>query len=286
MLSGAYSVEFRTYQKDRTLQWIAAQGRVLKTVAGEMYMVSINFNINGQKLAEEALRKTEKLAVAGRLASTIAHEINNPLESVTNLLYLIRSANKDSLIESYLATAEEELARVAQVVTYSLRFHRQSTVPTLEILSSILDSAAIIYKTRLMLNRVDVVRNYTDVSSVHCYSSDLQQVFSNLIGNAFDAIPNGGTIYLRARESHEFTTGQRGVRISIADTGHGMNAKTMQLIAEPFYTTKGINGSGLGLWVSRDIIKKHHGTLAVRSRQNGPFQGTLFSIFLPFQAIP
>jgi len=286
MHSGVYSVEFRTYKKDRSLQWIAGQGRVLKTVAGEMYMVSINFNVNGQKLAEEALRKTEKLAVAGRLAATIAHEINNPLESVTNLLYLVRATNKDALIESYLATAEEELARVAHVVTYSLRFHRQSTRPTLELVSGILDSAAVIYKTRLMLNRVNVVRDYADVSSVYCYSSDLQQMFSNLIGNAFDAIPEGGTIYLRTRESHQFMTGQRGIRISIADTGYGMDAKTIELIAEPFYTTKGMNGCGLGLWISRDIIKKHQGTLAVRSRQTGGFRGTLFSIFLPFEAIP
>ncbi len=190
------------------------------------------------------------------------------------------------MIQAYLASAEEELARVAQVVTYSLRFHRQSSVPTMEIVSGILDSAAVIYKTRLMMNRVEVVRDYSDVSSVHCYSSELRQVFSNLIDNAFDAIPDGGTIYLRARESHEFMTGQRGIRVSIADTGHGMDARTMQLIAEPFYTTKGINGSGLGLWISRDIIKKHQGTLAMRSRQNGAFRGTLFSVFLPFEAIP
>jgi signal transduction histidine kinase len=107
-----------------------------------------------------------------------------------------------------------------------------------------------------------------------------------LIGNAFDAIPDGGTIYLRTRDAYELTTRRRGVRISVADTGQGMDAKTMHLITEPFYTTKGINGSGLGLWISRDIIKKHQGTLAVRSRQDGAFRGTIFSIFLPFDAIP
>jgi signal transduction histidine kinase/CHASE3 domain sensor protein len=286
MHCGVYSVEFRTYKEDTTLQWIAGQGRVLKTEAGEAYMVSVNFNVSGQKLAEEALRKSEKLAVAGRLAATIAHEINNPLESVTNLLYLARTSTTDAVIGDYLSTAEEELARVAQIVTYSLKFHRQSSVPTFEIVSNILDSAAVIYRTRLMLNRVEIKRDYLDETSVRCYSSELRQVFSNLIGNAFDAIPDGGTIYLRTREAYEFTTRQRGVRISVADTGHGMDANTMHLISEPFYTTKGLNGSGLGLWISRDIIKKHRGTLAVRSRQDGAFRGTLFSVFLPFEAIP
>jgi signal transduction histidine kinase len=285
MHAGVYSVEFRTYKEDATLQWLAGQGRVLQTLAGEKYMVSINFNVSGQKLAEEALRKSEKLAVAGRLAATIAHEINNPLESVTNLLYLARTTTTDSAIEDYLATAEEELARVAQIVTCSLRFHRQSAVPTLEIVSDVLDSAAVIYKTRMM-NRVEIRRDYKDKASVRCYCSELRQVFSNLIGNAFDAIPNGGIIYLRTREAYEFKTQRRGVRISVADNGHGMDARTMHLITEPFYTTKGSNGSGLGLWISRDIIKKHQGTLAVRSRRHGAFRGTLFSIFLPFQAIP
>jgi signal transduction histidine kinase len=286
MQTGVYSVEFRTCKEDGAPQWIAGQGRVLKTDAGEMYMVSINFNVSGQKLAEEALRKSEKLAAAGRLVTTIAHEINNPLDSVTSLLYLARTTTTDPAISAYLASAEEELARVAQIVMYSLKSHRQSSAPTLERVSDIIDSASVIYSTRLMMKRVDIERDYSDETPVRCYCSELRQVFINLIGNAFDALPEGGTIYLRTREAYESTTLRHGVRISIADTGHGMDAKTMHLITEPFYTTKGINGSGLGLWISRDILKKHHGTLAVRSRQDGAFRGTLFSIFLPFEAIP
>ena len=285
MESGTYFSEFRINRGDGELRWIAAQGRVVTKDDGEKYMVGINFDVTNQKLSEEALRKSEKLAVAGRLAATIAHEINNPLESVTNLLYILRTSSTDQQTLELVGTAEEELSRVSQIVTHSLRFHRQSTIPSYEKVSSILDSAASIYKSRLTAEHVEIRRDYRDPVLIRCYASELRQVFANFIGNAFDAIRQGGTIVLRARETVHPSTGEPGVRVTVADSGHGMDHKTLQRISEPFFTTKGMNGTGLGLWISRDILKKHHGMLKVRSRQVGSFSGTVFSIFLPLTAI-
>lgn len=242
-------------------------------------------DITGQKLAEEALRKSEKLAVAGRLAASIAHEINNPLESVTNLLYLVKTTATDDQTLTYAAMAEEEMARVSNVAIQSLRFHRQSTVPTLEKMSSTLESAAAIYQTRLVSHRIAIQRQYREESLVRCYSSELRQVFGNLIGNAFDALQHGGTIHLRTRDTTDVASGTRGIRITVADTGHGMDPRTLQRIAEPFFTTKGMNGTGLGLWISRGILKKHHAKLRIKSRQGEGRSGSVFSIFLPLAAI-
>ena len=285
MESGVYFAEFRIQKGDGALRWIAAEGRALTKADGEKYMVGINFDVTNQKLSEEALLKSEKLAVAGRLAATIAHEINNPLESVTNLLYILRTSTNEDHTRQHVTTAEEELARVTQIVTQSLRFHHQSTAPSIEKVSSILESAAAIFKSRLAMERIEIKRDYRERHRIRCYSSELRQVFGNFIGNAFDAIRNGGTICLRTRDAVDFTTGQPGVRVTVADSGHGIDAQTLQRIFEPFFTTKGTNGTGLGLWISRDILKKHRGTLRVRSRHGRERSGTVFTVFFPTDAI-
>lgn len=284
MESGEYFAEFRIHQGNGALRWISGQGRVLSLDRGEKYMVGINFDITNQKLSEEALRKSEKLAVAGRLAATISHEINNPLEAVTNLLYLLRTNCSDAQSMELIATAEEELARVSQVVTHSLRFHRQSTQPSYEKLSSLLEAAASIYKNRFTTDHVETRRSYRDQKSILCYPSELRQVFGNLVGNALDATRHGDIIYLRTRDAVHPITGEPGVRVAVADTGHGMDANTLQRISEPFFTTKE-TGTGLGLWISRDILKKHSGVLRVRSRKGEGVSGTVISVFLPVAAI-
>ncbi len=251
---------------------------------GEVVGVTVAaHDVTRQKLAEETLRKTEKLALAGRLAATIAHEINNPLESVTNLLYILRTSTTDEHARNYASIAEEELARVSQIVTQSLRFHRQSTVPTREKLSTVLDSAAALYEKRIS-RRTRIERDFSDRSEVQCYSSELRQVFGNLIGNALDAIRGEGTLYLRTREASDPVSGEKGVRVTVGDTGHGMDRQTLQRIAEPFFTTKGTNGTGLGLWISKDILQKHRAKMRVKSRPGPTRSGTVFSIFLPLES--
>jgi signal transduction histidine kinase len=240
-------------------------------------------DISVQVKAEDALRKNEKLAAVGRLASTISHEINNPLESVTNLLYIIRHESKEQAVLDYVKMAEQELKRASEVVRHSLKFHRQTTSPERESLSEILRSTLAVYEPRLHQLGISVDCRFEDSQPVLCYGSEVRQVFANLIGNALDACGEGGEIRMRTRDAIDRGTGLRGVRVTIADNGTGMSAETKDRLFEPFFTTKGMNGTGLGLWVSSEILLRHGSRLRVRSRQGEP-SGTVFSIF--FQSDP
>jgi nitrogen fixation/metabolism regulation signal transduction histidine kinase len=237
-----------------------------------------------QLKAEEALRKTEKLAAAGRLAASIAHEINNPLEAVTNLLYLL--ATHESLDESaaeFVRTAQEELARVSQITQQTLRFYRQSTLPSRVNIADILNSIVALYQSRITSASVTVVRRFRGEPEVFGFGGELRQLFANLVGNALDAMPNGGSLRLCVHSGHGRRmdgTWSKGVRITVADTGTGMSEETLRRIFEAFFTTKEVTGTGLGLWVSEEIVRKHLGTVRVKSRQ-GEKSGTSFMIFLP-----
>ncbi|MGO4211310.1 sensor histidine kinase, partial [Terriglobus sp. YAF25] len=234
--------------------------------------------------SEEALRKTEKLAAAGRLAASIAHEINNPLESVTNLLYLLQTHPElDSMAREYVSTAQAELARVSEITQQTLRFYRQSTFPVQTQVGEVLDSVLALHHSRLGSARITVERQYDPAVALFGFSGELRQLFANLIGNAIDAMVGGGRLIVRAR----YGTGRSlrggwcdGVRVTVSDTGTGMSEETQRRLFEPFYTTKDATGTGLGLWVSDEIIRKHSGTARVKSRQ-GEQAGTTFAIFFP-----
>lgn len=230
-----------------------------------------------------AMVQSEKLAAVGRLASSIAHEINNPLEAVTNLLYIVRS--EDGLPQTaldYLDTADRELARVSQIVSQTLRFHRQSTSATAVRPESLLQEVLGIYKTRLVNSKIVVKQEFQPGIAVTCYEGDIRQVLSNLVGNAFDVMRNGGTLRLRTRERRHAASGQRGVMMTVGDDGPGMAPATQTRIFDAFYSTKGIQGTGLGLWISKRIVHKHGGHLRVRSR-TGAKHGTVFQLWLPLE---
>jgi PAS domain S-box-containing protein len=237
------------------------------------------------KRAERTLRQTEKLAVVGRLASSIAHEINNPLEAVTNLLYLIAREDLPEILTKYVRMAQQELARVANITTQTLRFHRQSTRPKMASLAQILDGVLSLFHGRLLNAEITVDKQFGSASPVMSYESDLRQVFTNLLSNAIDATLPGGKIVVRERDVTDWRSGKRGVCVTIADTGHGMSAETRKMIFDPFFTTKGITGTGLGLWVSAEILNKHGAKIRVRSRCQQPGQGTVFSIFFPYDGV-
>jgi signal transduction histidine kinase len=235
-----------------------------------------------QQQAEEALRKSEKLAVAGRIAASIAHEINNPLESVTNLVYLSSSSDRLPDIRQYLATAQQELARVSAIATHTLRFYREPNGPGPVNVADVLDSVLLLFCSRLTTANVKVQKQCEQVPAIMGLPGELRQLFANLIGNALDAMRGGGTLTLRLRTACEFTNGRRaGVRVVIADTGQGISSDKKGKIFEPFFTTKGQTGTGLGLWISSEIIQKHRGTVRVKSRVYPQKSGTVFSIFLP-----
>ncbi len=231
---------------------------------------------------EDALRRTEKLAAVGRLASSISHEINNPLESVVNLLYLIEhSDSAGDEMRTYAKLATSELARVSHIVTQTLKFHRQSLRAQQTRMADILESVVSLFQGRLNTLHIRLHRRFDRHDTICCLAGDIRQVFANLIGNALDAMQGDGDLWLRTRRSHNWKTGAAGLRITVADNGCGMSSKTLRNLFEAFYTTKPTTGTGLGLWVSQGIVESHGGVIRVRSSQVGGRSGTVFSLFFP-----
>jgi len=280
-----YDVEYRTVSLDGKQKWIRANGRTAYDATGRpLRFDGVTQDVTALKQTREALIRSEKLALVGRLATSISHEINNPLEAVINLLYLIHQNTNDEMVKTFSESAQQELARVSHIVTHTLRFNRQPYGAAREKMSNLLDSSAAIYTPRMRNMGVQIIRDYRDNESVLCYGTEIRQVFANLIGNSFDALKPGGRLLLRTRDRMNPRTGEMGVLVSIADSGSGMDGATKQRLFEPFFTTKGEKGTGLGLWVSREILHKHHAKLVVRSRKAEEKSGTAFSIWLPSDA--
>ncbi|MDP9038516.1 MAG: ATP-binding protein [Acidobacteriota bacterium] len=241
-------------------------------------------NLEQRATAQEAVRRSEKLAVAGRLAASIAHEINNPLESVTNLLYLISASSDLNEIKMFARTAEQELARVSEITTQTLRFHRQQTNAVELCLGDVIESVLALFHARLMGAHIRVCCDFRTSEKILVFAGEIRQVIANLIQNALDAMHHGGTLHLRIlpirRHGH---LGTRGIRILIGDSGTGIPKRIRNTLFEPFVTTKGATGTGLGLWVSKEIVEKHKGELRFRTSESAAHHGTVFSIFLPSQ---
>jgi signal transduction histidine kinase len=237
---------------------------------------------NKQRM-EEVLRKNEKLAVAGRLAASISHEINNPLESISNLLYLIRTSESMDEQHTYADLATEELRRVTQITTQTLSFYRENTAPVLSDITPILASSVQLLRGKISSMGVDVIEEYyPPLPAIVCSAGELRQVLVNLISNALDATPRGGRIVVRAALSKAWTRAGRSViRIAVSDTGCGMPPNVLARVFEPFFTTKEKTGNGLGLWVAADLIEKHGGWMKVKSCTNDRHHGTTFQLVLP-----
>jgi signal transduction histidine kinase len=235
-----------------------------------------------RRKTEVALLQSEKLAVAGRLAASIAHEINNPLEAVTNLLFLIGSSSSLDEAKIYAATATDELARVSEIAIHTLKFFRQLSKPTSVYLTDLVDSALVLYQARLISACVTVEKDFRACPPITAMAGELRQVVVNLVGNALDAMRSGGTLSIRIDRGREYSNGSRpGIRLTIADSGAGVSPEIKSRLFEPFVSTKGETGTGLGLWVSSEIIRKHGGTIKFKSSSSPSATGTVFSIFLP-----
>ncbi|HYN16063.1 MAG TPA: PAS domain S-box protein [Terriglobales bacterium] len=234
------------------------------------------------KMAEQALRNSEKLVVAGRMAATVAHEINGPLEAVANILFLLEQAELGHTAREFISMAQEEVKRIGQITKLTLGFHREGeerrAVP-LKI-SELFDGILTLYGYRIESLGVTIEKRYDSAGEVIGDASELRQVFSNLIVNAVDALAKmGDRLCIHVRDSVEWgDMGRKGVRIIVADNGSGIPREIRHRLFEPFFTTKGEKGTGLGLWVSQSLVEKHGGQLRVRST---PGVGTAFSIFLP-----
>ena len=242
--------------------------------------------ITQQKKAEQALIQTEKLAAVGRLAASIAHEVNNPLEAVTNLLYLARASESVEEIRGMLRTADTELRRASAITAQTLRFYRQSSSPQAIDCGALVHEILNVYLGRLRNSGARLVTRLRAQQPVRCFDGEIRQVLANLITNAVDAM-NGqhGRLTIRTREATHWPTGEQGIVFTIADTGGGIAKESLRRVFEPFYTTKGTIGNGLGLWVCREIVGRHRGVIRLRSSRSPEHHGTVFTVFLPFDAV-
>jgi PAS domain S-box-containing protein len=247
--------------------------------SGNIFVVS---DVTDTKRAEEALKMSERLAATGRLAHSIAHEINNPLEAVVNLLYLMGHSSDVAEVKSYIAQATSEIARVSRITKQTLAFHREAPSPINLNVGELVDSVVSLYGPQLASRNISIRREYDNNTAIVGLPSALQQAIANFLSNAIDASKQGGEITLRVSQSREWRNSQRdGVRILVADHGRGIPADVRRRIFDAFFTTKGTKGSGLGLWLSLGIVHKHGGHVHLRSSVAPTHSGTCFSIFLP-----
>jgi PAS domain S-box-containing protein len=247
------------------------------------HLVSICEDISDRKRAEGVLERQEQMAAIGRLTSSILHEINNPLEAVGNLIFLARQAANPVEAAGYLEQAEEELGRVSQITSQGLQFHRQSSAATSTNVVDLLGSVLALLKGRLREARVRIDLATDNAPELMCFPGEIRQVFVNLITNAIDSMAANGQLKIRVKPSTDWRTGEHGVRVTIADTGKGMSQGIRKQIYQAFFTTKGAQGSGLGLWVTSNIVKKHRGCIHVRSKCASTGGGTVFSLIFPYR---
>ena len=240
---------------------------------------------SARKLAEEALLRSEMLASAGRMAASIAHEINNPLEAMMNTLYLARNtANVPAEALEYLDIADGELMRIAHITRQTLGFYREFSAATSNSASDLIGSVINLLQAKIRSNGAHVERQCKETLQVMGIAGELRQVLANLLANSLDAVGQKCRIILRASTSVDPNSGRRRIRITVADCGHGMGAATTNQIFDPFFTTKGTVGTGLGLWVCKQLVEKNGGSIRVRSMAEGPRRGTTFSVLLPHDA--
>ncbi|MBS1804254.1 MAG: response regulator [Acidobacteria bacterium] len=247
--------------------------------AAEGEKVLILADTTDRKLAEHALRMAERLSASGKMANAIAHEINNPLEALTNLIFLARSSDSMQMTQPLLEAAARELDRVSRITKQSLSFHRDTDKPIevdlgelLEDVTGMMDRSAAVHRVRLTLHK-------QAAGKVRGFSGQLVQVFSNLIRNAIEVSSPGTEVTVRLSSVER--AGHQGNRVTVHDRGAGIPADIRANIFDPFFTTKQLRGSGLGLWVSRSLVTRHQGTIRFRSCQLPGRSGTTFEVFIP-----
>ena len=268
--------------KKRTVRWAIHPWGDSGTETGGIIIFAED--ITQRKQTEQALLRSEKLASVGRMAAVIAHEINNPLAATTNAIFLVLS-RKDLPDEAreYLEMADAELKRIAHITRQSLGFYRESNAPTRMTVQAVLESALDLLASRINRKQAVVERQWDEEVEITAVAGELRQVFSNLLANSLDAIDDKGTIKLRVTVGKDFKNDRPCVRVTVADNGRGIGANLRPHIFEPFFTTKGSIGTGLGLWVTKQIIDKHDGTIQVRSSTHETHRGTAFSVVLPVE---
>jgi PAS domain S-box-containing protein len=283
-----YHQQYRVFWPDGSVRWLESRGKCQLDGNGQLKrVVGVLADVTTRKHSDEAMLRAEKLAVAGRLAASVAHEINNPLEAVANLLYLVEHAESLEDAREQAAIALGELMRISQITLQTLKFHRQPGRPTSTKLSDIVQTVLTLFRGRLHATQMEAELRAEGEQNVLCMPGEVQQIFANLVSNAIEAMPQGGRLIIRIRPSLDWrdrTT--QGMRITFCDSGTGMDAATRQRIFEPFFTTKAETGTGLGMWVVAQLVARHNGHMRVWSARSEGRSGTAFSLFLPFGDAP
>jgi signal transduction histidine kinase len=254
----------------------------IRNSAGEVIGASkIARNISDRKKMEKVLVQSEKLAATGRMAAAIAHEINNPLASVMNLIFLARQDNLTrEEVKDYLATAERELERVSHIARQTLGYYRDTGSPSEVYLHDLMENVLSVYRSKLLVYNISVESKFNDLRKIKVRSGEIIQVFSNLVSNAIDAMLHGGTLSISISRTMKLDAD--GVQTIISDTGCGISRENLGKVFEPFFTTKGNLGTGIGLWVAKQIVERHGGQISISSTAESRESGTLVAIYLPF----
>jgi PAS domain S-box-containing protein len=296
MSGGTFPPELKTMETALAGQWstetVKTSDRWIRSVASPIFLngnilggVAVNTDVTQARLQDEALRRSEKLAAVGQLASSIAHEINNPLESITNLLYLIRQSESMEDTQHYAALAQGELARVTEITLQTLRFNRQHSKPIEVDMAELLRTVMALYTGRTLVRNIEIDLKLLATPRVRVLEGEIRQVINNLVRNALDAMSKGGRLTIRLHPQRDSLTGTSGVRLTVADIGEGIKPEMQEHLFEAFQTTKELTGTGLGLWVSKGIVEKHGGRIRARTRR-GVGHGTVFSVWLPVEGSP
>lgn len=279
---GTFELEHRILRPDGSPGWTFSRAIPLLGADGEITeWFGTATDITARKLAEEALIRSERLALLGRMAATISHEINNPLEALTNLLYLASTTEGlPSGAREQLAEADAELQRVAHITRQTLGFYRESNAPGNVGVPTLIESVITLLKNKISAKHVCIEKQWRTAQEIRAVAGELRQVFSNFLMNCLDAVDEGGTVKIRVGFS-TLRDDRPGIRITFSDNGKGVEAAVRTRIFEPLYTTKGDLGTGLGLWVSKQIVEKHQGRIQMRSSTEGKRRGSTFSVLLP-----
>jgi signal transduction histidine kinase len=251
---------------------------------GKTFVGGTSFEITERVQAEEVLRKTERIASSGQMASLLSHHVNNPLAAVTNCLYLLSGETLTPTGEGYLSRAKEELERLNRITGLTLGFYHENENPVLISICPVIEEVTQALSAVPAFQHVHIDRDFKCDATILASRRGIQQLLTSLLANAMES----GATTIRIRVGHRSDwrrPGVSGIRISIADDGHGISRENSKQLFQPFFSTKGTRGTGLGLWSSRVIVRKIDGTIKLRSVSTGPKTGTSVSLFLPTVAI-